>query len=58
MDCKVIANLEMLVNHIPNLSNRYRAAGQLGLKKFSQEMLNDPESAYLKDTVFKNKLYT
>lgn len=47
-------NMKWFVSSISLLDVKYRIASQLGFKDILQSLLNNPDMAYLKDTVWQS----
>ncbi|KAK3917365.1 Spatacsin [Frankliniella fusca] len=48
------ANMKWLLGHVKDMDVRYKIASELGLKDMVESLLDAPEVAYLKDTVWQS----
>ncbi|XP_052128728.1 spatacsin [Frankliniella occidentalis] len=51
---EMTANMKWLLGHVKDMDVRYKIASELGLKEMVESLLNAPEVAYLKDTVWQS----
>lgn len=48
------SNMQWLLGHVKDMDVRYKIASELGLKDMVESLLQAPEVAYLKDTVWQS----
>lgn len=48
------SNMQWLLSHVKDIDVRYKIASELGLKDMVESLLQAPEVAYLKDTVWQS----